>query len=122
MGALCVECDAELNVGPRARVGQHAICPNCGIELEVISVNPMEVDIAYDDGEEWDDLDGYSIEDEMNMDDLDDYARINGYDDTDADMDNDWFDEELDDRAAAEGDDGEETDEDETLYARRPRG
>jgi predicted nucleic acid-binding Zn-ribbon protein len=45
--------------------------------LEVISVRPLEVDIAYDDadGEEWDELDGFSLDDE---DELDDAGRSNG--------------------------------------------
>lgn len=110
MSALCVECDAELNIGGRVRIGQRIICSNCGVQLEVISTHPLEVDVAYDDGEEWDDLDGYSLDDE---DDLDDVGRINGtsavddwdddlddleddvddFDDMDEDLDEDWEDD-----------------------------
>ncbi len=73
MSALCVECDAELNLTRRARPGQRLVCPNCGVQLEVISAYPVEVDLAYDDGEEWDDLEGYGI-DEEELDELEEAA------------------------------------------------
>jgi alpha-aminoadipate carrier protein LysW len=108
MSALCVECDAELNIGGRARIGQRIVCPSCGAQLEVISARPLEVDIAYDDGEEWDDLDGYSLDDD---DDLDDVGRLNGakaLDDWDDDLDD--LDDELDDDLEADLDDDLEDD------------
>jgi lysine biosynthesis protein LysW len=104
MPALCVECDAELNLSERARIGQRIMCPSCGVQLEVISARPLEVDVAYDDGDEWDDLDGYSIDDDLE-DDLDDYGRIDGAASNDDDLDGDWDDDyddledELDDLA-----------------------
>ena len=114
MSALCVECDAELNIGGRVRIGQRIVCPNCGVQLEVISTRPLEVDIAYDDGEEWDDLDGYSLDDE---DDLDDVGRINGakgLDDWEDDLD-EMEDDDLDDLDDDLGDDLDEGWEDEKL-------
>jgi len=78
MSALCVECDAELNIGGRVRLGQHIVCPNCGVQLEVISTHPIEVDIAYDESEEWDDLDGYGLDDEDEFDDLEEYGQLDG--------------------------------------------
>jgi alpha-aminoadipate carrier protein LysW len=78
MSALCVECDAELNIGGRVRLGQHIVCPNCGVQLEVISTHPIEVDIAYDESEEWDDLDGYGLDDEDEYDELEEYAQLDG--------------------------------------------
>ena len=46
MSALCVECDAELNLSERARIGQRIVCPSCGVQLEVISAWPLEVDVS----------------------------------------------------------------------------
>lgn len=122
MSALCVECDAELNIGGRVRIGQRIVCPNCGVQLEVISTRPLEVDVAYDDGEEWDDLDGYSLDDE---DDLDDVGRINGakgLDDWEDDLDEleeddlDDLDDDLDDDLGNDlGNDIDEGWEDEKL-------
>ncbi|HAJ37563.1 MAG TPA: hypothetical protein DCL15_17990 [Chloroflexi bacterium] len=95
MSALCVECDAELNIGGRVRLGQRIICPNCGVQLEVISTHPIEVDIAYDESEEWDDLDGYGLEDEDEYDDLDEYAQLDGVRRRQpADLDDDFEDDE----------------------------
>lgn len=105
MSALCVECDAELNLSGRVRLGQRVICPNCGVTLEIISTHPIEVDVAYDDSEEWDDLDGYSYDEEdVDSDDLDEWARLDGSDsepddleDDDYEPDDDEMDDELDD-------------------------
>lgn len=114
MAALCVECDAELNLTGRVRLGQRIVCPNCGIQLEIISLRPIEVDVAYDDSEEWDDLDGYGLEDEEDLDDLDELARLEGnsfkdaFDDELLSEEEDFEDEALDD----ELDDFDEEDED----------
>lgn len=112
MSALCVECDAELNIGGRVRLGQHIVCPNCGVQLEVISTHPIEVDIAYDESEEWDDLDGYGLDDEDEYDDLEEYAQLNGArrrrtdsledDEFEDDEANDDFDEEDEDLPGSE--------------------
>ncbi|MFN8464290.1 MAG: hypothetical protein U0X20_02005 [Caldilineaceae bacterium] len=119
MSALCVECDAELNIGGRVRIGQRIVCPSCGVQLEVISARPLEVDVAYDDGEEWDDLDGYSLDDE---DDLDDVGRLNGA----KALDDDW-DDELDEEDGlidldGDLDDDLEDDLDEDWEDEKPRG
>lgn len=106
MSALCVECDAELNISGRMRLGQRIICPNCGVQLEVISTHPVEVDIAYDDSEEWDDLDGYGLDDEDDFDDLEDYARLDG---SDGDLLDDFEEEDL---QSEEFDELDEEDED----------
>ena len=103
MPALCVECDAELNLTERARIGQRVVCPSCGVQLEVISARPLELDVAYDDGNEWDDMDGYGVEgdledDDLDEDDLDDIGRIEGLsllEDKDVDELEDDFDDDL---------------------------
>ncbi|GIK72507.1 MAG: hypothetical protein BroJett021_14950 [Chloroflexota bacterium] len=122
MSALCVECDAELNIVGRVRLGQRIVCPNCGVQLEVISTHPIEVDVAYDDSEEWDDFDGYGLDEEDEVDDLDELVRLEGVggdllDEFDDDFDNEFgdelddeefddeFDEELDDDFSEEDED-----------------
>ena len=42
----CLECEALIRVNPRAREGQHIICPNCETLLEVVSQDPIELDMA----------------------------------------------------------------------------
>ncbi len=127
MSGICVECDAELNLSGRARVGQRVVCPSCGVQLEVISAHPLEVDVAYDDGDEWDDMDGYGVDDELDDEDLDDIGRIEGVSLLDDDLDdfeddlNDDFDDELDDEL--DDDLGDEFDDEPgQLAAKRSNG
>jgi alpha-aminoadipate carrier protein LysW len=55
-GAFCPDCDKEITFNPHPRLGQKLTCPQCDVELEVISVDPPELDWAYDWSEEdWED-------------------------------------------------------------------
>lgn len=126
MSALCVECDAELNIVGRVRLGQRIVCPNCGVQLEVISTHPVEVDVAYDDSEEWDDFDGYGLDEEDEVDDLDELVRLEGVggdlldefdDDFDDEFGDELDDEEFDDEFDEEVDD-DFSEEDEDLIGR----
>jgi len=47
----CPECDAIISVGKPA-VGDTLICPECGEELEIIDIDPFEIDYPLDD--DWD--------------------------------------------------------------------
>jgi alpha-aminoadipate carrier protein LysW len=51
--AYCPECDSLVVLNPHASVGQQVTCPHCNADLEVISVDPPELDWAYDYS--WDD-------------------------------------------------------------------
>lgn len=73
----CIECDTEIEIAGRARLGLKVICPSCGARLEVVGTNPVEVDWADESDDEWDDEEG-----ESNLDDDFDYA-----DDLDDDYD-----------------------------------
>jgi len=76
----CPECDAEI---PEEfeDVGEIITCPECGVDLEVISLDPVEFDLApaedededeedfnfdeeEDDEEDWDDEDEDDLEEE----------------------------------------------------------
>lgn len=51
---FCPDCDEEIRLGPTPKIGQRVTCPDCGAELEVIEVDPLELDWAYDGPEgEW---------------------------------------------------------------------
>jgi alpha-aminoadipate carrier protein LysW len=56
--AICIDCDARFKLNPAPRLGQIITCPECGTELEVISLDPLELDWAYydeyDDDDDWD--------------------------------------------------------------------
>jgi lysine biosynthesis protein LysW len=43
--AFCPGCDHSLKLGTHPRRGQQFICPECQTYLEVVSLNPLELDI-----------------------------------------------------------------------------
>ncbi|MDH4137335.1 MAG: lysine biosynthesis protein LysW [Anaerolineae bacterium] len=58
--ASCPECEARINFDElvEVKVGERVFCPECDIELEVISVKPPTLDYVFDDEdweEDWDD-------------------------------------------------------------------
>ena len=48
----CPDCDGRIMLSPQVQIGLTMMCPYCDAELEVISIDPPEVDWAYD--WEWD--------------------------------------------------------------------
>jgi uncharacterized paraquat-inducible protein A len=44
----CPDCDGRITFNPRAFVGQRVTCPHCQTDLEVINVEPLELDWVYD--------------------------------------------------------------------------
>jgi len=75
--SYCPECEAVIDE-EFEDVGEIITCPECGVELEVISIDPVEFDLApiddeedddfrfddADDEEEWDDEDAFEDEDD----------------------------------------------------------
>ena len=49
----CPECSAELDLAAGTEVGEILVCPDCGTELEVMSVDPFELDLAPEVEEDW---------------------------------------------------------------------
>ena len=43
--AVCPECDCSIKLGTHPRGGQQIVCPECRTQLEVASLNPLELDI-----------------------------------------------------------------------------
>lgn len=43
----CPDCDESINLR-NPRVGQKLFCPHCETEVEVISVDPLDLDWAHD--------------------------------------------------------------------------
>ena len=58
----CPECDAPIEE-EFEDIGEIITCPECGVELEVISLDPVEFDLAPAEDEEEDEED-YSLDDE----------------------------------------------------------
>lgn len=50
---LCPECEAELELGASVEESEILVCPDCGAELEVISVDPITLELAPETEEDW---------------------------------------------------------------------
>ena len=48
----CPNCDTTIKA-EKPREGAIILCPGCGVELEVISTDPFEVDFTEDWQNEW---------------------------------------------------------------------
>jgi len=57
--AECPGCDKQVFVPNRAIEGSTVHCSNCDSDLEVVAVDPFELDWPYyeDDDDDWDDDD-----------------------------------------------------------------
>ncbi len=51
--ATCPECNAELNLGDKVVQGEIVQCPDCGVDLEVVAVNPLQLELAPMEEEDW---------------------------------------------------------------------
>ena len=51
--ATCPECEAELNLGSDVEEGEIVVCPDCGVELEVMGTDPITVELAPEVEEDW---------------------------------------------------------------------
>lgn len=49
----CPECAADVSLMPDVMANEIIVCPECGSELEVISLNPLEIDFAPQVEEDW---------------------------------------------------------------------
>jgi alpha-aminoadipate carrier protein LysW len=80
--SYCPECEAVIDE-EFEDVGEIISCPECGVELEVISVDPVEFDLAPIDDEEDDEFRFDDADDEEEWDDEDSYEDDDDEDDSD---------------------------------------
>ena len=52
MSANCPECDAEIKMKDPMK-GEIVACPDCGVELEVIALDPLSLQLAPEEEEDW---------------------------------------------------------------------
>lgn len=59
----CPECDEDVYVDAESEQGDVVSCDECGADLEVVGLDPIELDL-YQDGErdDKDDADGYDYD------------------------------------------------------------
>ncbi len=55
----CPECDADVHVDTDADKGDIVSCEECGTDLEVVGLDPVELDIVEEDYDEDEDEDEY---------------------------------------------------------------
>jgi len=48
----CIECDAEIDLHDIVQ-GEIVVCPDCGVDLEVISLHPIKLELAPMEEEDW---------------------------------------------------------------------
>lgn len=53
MTAECPECGAEIKFNNAPIRGEIIACPDCGAELEVVQENPLALDLAPQEEEDW---------------------------------------------------------------------
>jgi len=54
MIAKCPECGCEGAEIPSHPIkGEIVVCPDCGVELEIVSINPVILDLAPQEDEDW---------------------------------------------------------------------
>ena len=51
--AECLECAAKLDLAPDVEEGEIVVCPDCGVELEVMSLDPITLELAPEVEEDW---------------------------------------------------------------------
>jgi alpha-aminoadipate carrier protein LysW len=50
---LCPECDGEIRLPANTLKGEIVTCPDCGVELEVTSLDPLALELAPEEEEDW---------------------------------------------------------------------
>ena len=52
--AVCPECEADVEIDEYdVDKGEVISCPECGVELEVVGLSPLQLDLAAQDEEDW---------------------------------------------------------------------
>ena len=49
----CPECGAQVNLPADVMQGEILTCGDCGVELEVVAINPVRLDLAPMEMEDW---------------------------------------------------------------------
>jgi alpha-aminoadipate carrier protein LysW len=53
MKGICPECEGEVAVPEDAQVGEILVCPDCGVELELTGLEPVTLNLAPKEAEDW---------------------------------------------------------------------
>ncbi len=50
---VCVECAGQVTMAGDVSLSEIVQCPDCGVELEVIGLNPLQIELAPEIEEDW---------------------------------------------------------------------
>jgi len=53
MSTNCPECAANIEFAAGTEENEIIVCPDCGVDLEVIALDPAEVELAPMEAEDW---------------------------------------------------------------------
>jgi alpha-aminoadipate carrier protein LysW len=53
MNGTCPECEAVVSLASGTELGEILVCPDCGVELEVTSLDPVVLSLAPREEEDW---------------------------------------------------------------------
>ncbi len=53
MNGTCPGCEAVITIESGTELGEILICPDCGMELEVLSLDPVQLGEAPHEQEDW---------------------------------------------------------------------
>ncbi|MBN1667401.1 MAG: hypothetical protein JW862_09940 [Anaerolineales bacterium] len=62
--AECPACGNEVRFRTKPRMGQLVTCPSCESELEVVWLDPVELDWPFDEEDDFEDDDDYYDDDD----------------------------------------------------------
>jgi alpha-aminoadipate/glutamate carrier protein LysW len=51
--ATCPECEGALSIGTDVQSGEIVVCGDCGVDLEVLTVAPLQLALAPQEAEDW---------------------------------------------------------------------
>ena len=49
----CPECEAVITLETSSEIGEILVCPDCGVDLEVLTLEPVSVALAPMEQEDW---------------------------------------------------------------------
>ena len=57
----CIDCGCKSTLKGQIELGQEVACPECGTWMEVVSLNPIQVDWIYDEPEYEEEIQHYCV-------------------------------------------------------------
>ena len=45
---FCLDCERQIELDHNLQIGQRIKCPHCAVELEIINLEPLELDWIYE--------------------------------------------------------------------------